>query len=214
MTDGISWIRLLRRAALCSAASVLGVVLLTGSAAAQPSAGRLGSPRMAHPGFLDRYADRLGLNEETRAKIRAVVETTHTSTESRETERVVLFAYMEQLLAADEPNETQVLVVSEKLGALERADRKDRLLALLAIRSLLTLEQREELLVIRKEPRRGHRRSSRLGPCSRDADRLCANAEPGRATLRCLEESWDKLSGHCHGMFQRAAPPALPPPAD
>ena len=213
MTDGASSIRPLRQAALWCAASALGVALLAGSAAAQPRAGPLGSPRMAQPGFLDRYADRLGLDEDTRATVRAVVETTHTSTESREMERVALFEHMEQLLAADEPNETQVLRVSEQLGALERADRKDRLLALLAIRSLLTLEQREELLEIGKEPRR-QRRGSRLGPCSRDADRLCAAAQPGRATLRCLEEHWDQLSRHCHGMFQKAASPAPAPPAD
>lgn len=191
----------------------MGAALLAGSAPAQPPAGRIGPPRIAHPGFMERYADRLGLDGDTRATIRAVVETTRSSMESRRAERALLFEQMEQLLAADEPDESQVMAVAEQLGALERADHKDRLLATLTIRSVLTPAQRDELLVIRKEPR-GHRRGSRLGPCSRDVDRLCADAEPGRATLRCLDESWEALSGHCQGMFERASLPAPPPAAD
>lgn len=213
MIDAARRSQRIRRAGLGPVASALAAALLASSAVAQPPEGRIGPPGMAHPGSLERHADRLGLDEEARVKIRAVVGTTHSSTQSREAERAALFERLEQLLKADEPDEAQVLQVAEQLGALELADHKDRLLAMLAIRSVLTPEQRVELLEIHKEPR-GRRRSSRLGPCSRDADRLCADAEPGRATLRCLDLSWDGLSGHCRRMFERTTPPARLAPAD
>lgn len=212
MTSAIARIdRLGRVAALSCIAALLGIALQVDGAGAQPPAGRHGPHALAHASFLERYADRLSLDEDTRATIRGVVNVTRSSTERRRVERKALFGRMEEMLAADQPDEPEVLLLVDQLGKLDLADHKDRMVAMLAIRSVLTPEQRAELLEIRKEPR-GHGRVSRLGPCSRDAARLCS--EPGRATLRCLDTSWDELSGHCQGMFESVSRPAPRAPGD
>jgi Spy/CpxP family protein refolding chaperone len=215
MTSSSSRIDRRGRAAALGLVASLAVSWLAGAAGAQPSAGRAGLVAPG-PSFVERYGDRLGLDEEARASIEGVVEVTRSTGEGRRAERHVIYERMDQLLAVDEPDEGKVLELVERLGILELADHKDRLLAMLAIRAVLTPAQRAELLAIRADPR-SFGRGPGLGPCNRDAARLCSQAEPGRGTLRCLDASWDELSGHCQAMFQnpsKPAPAAARAPAD
>lgn len=187
-------------------ALLLAVLLFSATAVAQPP--RPGTPLQ---GFVDRHMERLGLDAETRSIIHDVIEVTRSSTDLRRAERVGLTKRMQQLLAVDEPDEGAVLDIVAQLAELDGADQKDRVLALLAIRSVLTPEQRAELIEMRSEPRKP---PLRMGPCKLDAQRICSAASPGRATLRCLDESWDQLSGPCRGLFGVPGPSPPAPPAD
>jgi hypothetical protein len=90
---------------------------------------------------------------------------------------------------------------AEAIGELELEERKNRLRATLRIRALLTPEQREELVQIRKEER-GRRISRRMGACRDDVSRICPDAQPGRASVQCLSEHWDALSKECQSAFE------------
>lgn len=152
-----------------------------------------------HGDFIERSADRLGLDEQTRKKIAGIVESVRASQEEREPKLRAAHDRMQELLEADSPDAAAVMAQAEAIGALELASHKDRLMAMLAIRALLTPEQRAELVRIREE-RHGHEHRGR-GPCTRDIERLCSDAEPGHATLECLDAAWDRLSPFCRQLF-------------
>lgn len=168
-----------------------------------------------HPFFLERHAERLGLDEQARFTIRRIVERVREAREERRPKIQAAYEHMHELLAADQPDDAAVMAQAEVISALELADHRERLMAMLAIRSVLTPEQRAELLRIREERPDSGRRGP-PSPCARDVDRLCPDVAPGRATLRCLDASWDELSPRCSGLFGAGprpdAHPAGPPP--
>jgi Spy/CpxP family protein refolding chaperone len=163
------------------------------------------------PPFLEQQADRLGLDEQTRVLIFGIIERVREAHEARRPQIRAAHERMHELLAADQPDDAAVMAQAEAIGALELADHKDRLMAMLAIRTVLSPEQRAELVRIREERHgRGHRRPP--SPCARDLERLCSDAEPGQAALRCLDASWDALSPRCCAVFGVEPGSDAPPP--
>lgn len=179
--------------------------------------GRSGQPGRSGPGgpppgrFIEKQAKRLGLDDKTRSSIRAIADTSHAK--GKEIRKSLRQAHreMRNLLQQDAPNETNVLQQAEKIGMLQIEEQQNRLGAMLQIRALLTLEQRQEIIQLRKEDRphrrkRGRRRGrpgQAFRACRENMTQLCPDAEPGRSSLQCLSDHWDALSEECHALFER-----------
>jgi len=107
--------------------------------------------------ILERHAERLDLDDATRAKIREVAD------EGRDERRALhervraLRDELRGLLSADAPVESEVLAKAEEIGRAETVLEKERLRSMLAIRKLLTPAQRQELVEIHRERRERHR---------------------------------------------------------
>lgn len=108
-------------------------------------------------GFLEEHATRLGLNQETQTAIRQIID--KSQEESRDLFQKLREARlkMRDLLSQDTPDATAVMLQAEVLGEIEIKTRKHRLGTMLRIRALLTPEQRQELMRIRKELRQWKR---------------------------------------------------------
>lgn len=145
-----------------TAAQILVVwVLLAGLATpgiSQAESGRPpGKPGLRLDRFIVEHAERLGLDEKTLTAIRTIVDASREREEVLQGELHQAHAQMRALLSQETPDEAAVMRQAEAIGALEVAERKSRLQAMLGIRALLTPEQRQELIRIREEFR-VHRR--------------------------------------------------------
>ncbi len=119
--------------------------------------------------LLERYAERLGLDEKTRGAIREVTDAARVESEPLETELRQLHDGMRALLDADVPDAEQALAQADRIGAVETSLHKLRLRSMLRIRALLTPAQRQELVRIHEE-RRAERRRERAGPAPAPPD--------------------------------------------
>jgi Spy/CpxP family protein refolding chaperone len=152
--------RLVRRVGRLAAAG-LALALLPGAALAERSGGGRG-PKPSFDHLLERHAERLGLDDATQARIRAIADARREEGE-RLAERVrALHGEMRALLDQDAPDTDAVMRQAEAIGAAETEMHKQRLATLLEIRALLTPEQRRELVRIVEERKREH------GPGRRD----------------------------------------------
>ena len=143
-------------------------LLSTGAALAQPGPSHHRGPHHGGPPldrFVERHGDRLGLDEETRAAIDAIVERSRAEGEGLREEREAAYRELRSLLEQDMPDEAAVMRQADRTGEVGTRGRKHRLKTQLEIRALLTPEQRRQLVEIRKEERekwRG-RRAKREG---------------------------------------------------
>jgi Spy/CpxP family protein refolding chaperone len=135
---------------------LLGIALLA-------AAGVVPSARAEHRGkherpplddLLERHAERLGLDAETLASIRAVEDASHPEHERLADALHALRREMREKLGEDAPDREAVMALADRIGAAETELDKHRLSTLLEIRSLLTPEQRKELVEIFDERRR------------------------------------------------------------
>lgn len=110
-------------------------------------------------GMIDRYAERLGLDDGTRAKIREIAGESRRRGEAIKERLERAHDEMRGLLSRDAPDEAAVMRQAEVISALELEERKSRLRSMLRIRALLTPDQRAELVRIleRERPRRRDR---------------------------------------------------------
>jgi Spy/CpxP family protein refolding chaperone len=100
------------------------------------------------PDYLTRLEDRLeglGLDKETQTAIHTTIDAARA--ERRELRRQLGEAYgdLRALLEQDTPDEAAVLAQAEVIGTFETALRKHAMRTLLAVRALLTPEQRASL---------------------------------------------------------------------
>ena len=101
--------------------------------------------------MLEHHAERLGLDEATRAGIRTLAEASRPETEALEEQVHALREEMRGLLDQEQPDVDAVMRQADRIGAAEIELDKHRLRTLLAIRALLTPEQRRELVRIHEE---------------------------------------------------------------
>jgi len=139
-------------AALTAAALVLG----TGAGAAQPGPGPDGPDRPGIERMLEHNAERLHLDAATRERIRALAETGREQSEPQREALHALHDEMHALLTSDAPDSAAVLAKADEIGRAETELQKQRLRTMLAIRALLTPEQRRELVKIHEEFRAEH----------------------------------------------------------
>ena len=180
-------------------------VLLTALTA--PGIGRAGAERpprdaSARPDrFITEYAERLGLDQETLAAIRTIVEASRAHGETLRTELQQAYVQMRALLSQEVPDEAAVMRQADAIGALELAARKQRLQVMLRIRALLTPAQRQELIRLQETwPRR--RKPDFVPACQAESTDFCPDVAPGRPHLECLYEHMAELSEACRTAIQ------------
>ena len=162
-----------------------------------------------HPGhFIEKQAERLGLDDQTRQRIRQIADESHTRGQTIQESLRQTHTEMRQLLEQDMPDEAAVLQQAEKIGKLRTDKQKNRLTAMLQIRALLTPAQRQTLTELRREdrpPRRDRRGKGRwrVDVCRQEISTHCPDAEPGRASLQCLLDNWEKLAEDCQSFLDR-----------
>ena len=179
--------------------SLLLIVALATASSARPPWGR----GQAHgpDGLLEEHVDQLGLDEQTREAIRDVVRESRESNEELRDELRGLHREMKDALSQDAPDESAVMLLADRIGLLETSLHKHRLAAMLAIRSALTPEQREQLAELRGEER-GRHLEPLADACQDDALRLCPAAEGRFERMQCMREHRDEVSDACREAFQ------------
>ena len=176
---------------------------LTTPGLSHADAERLRRDSGSHPGrFIDEYAERLGLEAETVAAIRTIVEATHQQNKALGAELHQAYTHMRTLLSEEMPDETTVMQQADAIGAIELAARKNRLQAMLRIRALLTPAQRQELLRLQGESSTMRGRFDSIRACQADSANLCPDAASGRARLQCLRDHFEELSETCRTALQ------------
>ena len=151
--------------------------------------------------FIAKYAERLGLDEETLGTIRTIVAASRVQEETLRAELRQAQAQMRTLLSQEVPNAAAVMQQADAIGALELASRKQRLQVMLRIRALLTPAQRQELMRL-QETWHTRRRPAIMQACQAESTDLCPDAAPGRPHLECLYEHMAELSEACRIAIQ------------
>jgi Spy/CpxP family protein refolding chaperone len=151
--------------------------------------------------FIAEYAERLGLDQQTLATIRTLVEASRSQAETLRAELRQAYAHMHALLSQEAPSEAAVMQQADAIGALELAARKQRLQVMLQIRALLTPAQRQELVRL-QETWNTRRRAEIMPACQAESTALCPDAAPGRLQLACLYEHMAELTETCRTALQ------------
>jgi len=163
---------------LSAGALVLSLsTLLAGIAlAGGPMGGPMGGPGGPHHGpegrphggpdigmMMEHNAERLGLSDETIAKIRDISDASRKGREGLEKDLDARSDELRKLLDQDAPDRSAVMAKADAIGALKTKLRKSQLEAMLDVRALLTPEQRKELTKLHEErrDRRQERREMR-----------------------------------------------------
>jgi len=157
--------RRIRRLALAAiVAAVPAAATLSSVAHAQapgepgpPPPGDARGPGRRPPPFadmLERNAERLGLDEKTRAEVRSIADAAREESRRLEDGLRVLHDELRKLLDQPTPDLEAALQQADRIGAAETELHKLRLRTMLQIRGLLTPEQRQELVRIHEERRR------------------------------------------------------------
>jgi len=120
--------------------ALTGVSSLTTSAFARPWGP--GADRLTR---LGERIDSLGLDDQTRTQIHTTIDGAQTTLSDLRSQLHDAHKNLRALLAQAIPDENAVLTQSEAIGSLETAYRKQTLSTLLAVRALLTPEQRASL---------------------------------------------------------------------
>lgn len=185
--------------ALCSGFAVL---LPQSSIAAPPH----GGPRFGGGPHFERlyeeHAEELGLDPETIAAIRAIVDSSEERAKELEAQSVRAHDALRALLSEDLPDESTVMKATDEVGRIETQLRKHRLATMLRIRALLTPEQRERLVEFRRSRDSEEGRGELREACQPDVERLCADAESGWARMRCLRENQAEVSEECQSAIE------------
>jgi Spy/CpxP family protein refolding chaperone len=172
-----------------------------------PGVSRAGAERLprdtrARPDrFLAEYAERLGLDQQTLATIRTLVEASRAQAETLRVELRQAYAQMRALLSQEVPSEAAVMQQADAIGTLELAARKQRLQVMLQIRALLTPAQRQELVRL-QEIWHTRRRADIMPACQVESTEFCPDAAPGRSQLACLYEHMAELTETCRTAIQ------------
>lgn len=106
--------------------------------------------------WLRHLTDKLDLDDDTRASVRALIDAGRERTRDARKELQAARTQIHGLLQADQPDEAEVLAQVERIGALRTALHKQRMQTMLRVRALLNPEQRATLLEM-FEKRRGKR---------------------------------------------------------
>ena len=175
---------------------VVSSFFISAAALARPPFG--GPPGPPGPdGLIEEHAERLGLDDEARAAIRAIVDASHERAAKLHEDHREARRALRDLLSQGLPDKATVMQQAEALGRIETEMTKHRLRTLLRIRALLTPEQREEMMAIHRE-RHGDGGPEMLGEdCAGDLEKLCPDAGSPFDRMECLHEHADHVSEGC-----------------
>jgi Spy/CpxP family protein refolding chaperone len=127
----------------------------TGATATKPKPAPGKKPAVApmpYPGGLvERNAARIGVDDATIKKMRATFDGAKKDGDALRKKIGVEQTTLRQMMEKDVPDEAAVMAQADKIGALGADLRKSQLRAILAVRGMLTPEQRAEVAKIRAE---------------------------------------------------------------
>ena len=131
---------------------LMSIALLASTAMAQQRNRRASTPGGSAEGrIMKRNAEALGLSEEVIAKIDAVIEAgTAEETKIRE-QTTAAISELNEILKENLPSEKELLAAADKIGKSASASRRLKMKSLIEMRSLLTPEQREKFMELRKK---------------------------------------------------------------
>jgi Spy/CpxP family protein refolding chaperone len=130
------------------------VLWMVGIAEARPGGG-CGPKHGGEP--LQRYIDALDLDSPTREKVQEILDASKQERAGFRARIRPEFERMRNLLDQDEPDEAAVMQQVEKIGLIKIEGRKAMLGTLLRVRALLTPEQRETLMEMKRQEREKRR---------------------------------------------------------
>ena len=192
---------------LALALGLIGI-LVAGPALAR---GGFGHGRGGHGSFIvKKHAERLGLDDARIQAIEDVVAQSREKTADVRQQLHAVHAALRELLRQDTPDEAAVMAKADELTALKGQLRKAKLASMIKVRSMLTPEQRAELVKIMderqaaKEERRTQRQALIGAACAEDIAKFCPDTEAGPARGACLREHRGELSDACQGAMRHA----------
>jgi Spy/CpxP family protein refolding chaperone len=139
----------------------LGVFLLAGAVHAQVSLGPRVGPGVAEVRLVERNSEKLGLDEKTLAAVKKLATETTKREEKLNTALRNARLAMRDLLDSPLPAEKDLMAGSDAITKATSEIQRDELKTTLALRALLTGEQRTQLIELRKEPPPPRRRRPR-----------------------------------------------------
>jgi Spy/CpxP family protein refolding chaperone len=141
---------------------ILGAVavalLLSGAAAAQVTLGPRVGPGTAEVRLVERNAERLKLDEKTLAAVQALGAEASAEDEKLNKQLRDERLKLRDLLSEELPEEAALMKQSQLVSKLGADIQKLQMQTTLRVRKLLTVEQRKELLELRKNVRQPRRR--------------------------------------------------------
>jgi Spy/CpxP family protein refolding chaperone len=189
------------------AVAALAALLAGLAAVAVATSGRAGEPpgRNAWKGppgsIVHRHAGRLGLRGAALAEIEQIVRESGERDAALQQQIDAARERMRTMLDAD-ADAVAVLAQAEALGALESEARKNRLTAVMQIRTHLDARQRAEVQHIHDEELAAeHGRGSAAAACARELA-ACPQSSSARQRLACLEARWSELGAGCRGALE------------
>jgi protein CpxP len=175
---------------------------VAGASFARPGFGPPDSDR--DPGaFIEQNAEALGLDQATLDKIRTIVAKSKDEGDALHAQLSELHQGMKALLDQDSPDESAVMQQIDRIGAAETEMHKHRVHTMLAIRALLTPEQREKMTQLRDDSR-GRWKQALMEDCKSDLASLCPDAGDRWSQKQCLAEHSDTVSPACQAAMQAA----------
>ena len=139
-------------------------------------------PASEEPSIFAEAAEPLGLTPDQVTKLERLSAESHEHASMLRAERRALQGELNDLLRQDEPSIDDVMAYADELGVLDTRIRKHHLASLLAVRAVLTPEQRRDVLVVVKQindRRRAERERASAGAETAAAEAGTAAAQAG-----------------------------------
>lgn len=152
-------------------------------------------------GVLARIADRLELDDATRAEIRTLIEASFEDSEELRADRREVREVLRSYLSEPEPDYRAVLLYADEISDIEKELRRTRVTALLDIRERLTPKQREELVQMRNEFFDDGAAALET-QCAPEIESLCPDRRMGSGLIVCLARQREQLSETCRSGLQ------------
>jgi Spy/CpxP family protein refolding chaperone len=131
---------------------LMGIVFLASTTMAQQRSRRSTTPGgLAEGRLMKRKAKEIGLSEETVAKIDAAIEAGKAEEEKIREGNMAAIAELNEMLATNLPTEKKLMAAADKVGENAAKSRALKMKSVIEMRSLLTSEQLEKFMEIRKK---------------------------------------------------------------
>ncbi len=131
---------------------LISIALLASTAMAQQRSGRSVNPGGPAEGrLMTKKAEEIGLSEETVAKIEAAIEAGKAEEAKLREENKDALDKLSEVLLKNLPSEKELMAASDKVGEFASKSRAYKMKSVIAMRSLLTPEQLEKFMELRKK---------------------------------------------------------------
>ena len=131
---------------------LMSIALLVSTAMAQQRARRSATPSgFAEGRLMKKKATEIGLSEEDVAKLDTVIEAVKAEEEKIRESSKTAIDELNEILAKNLPSEKELMAASNKVGENASKSRALKMKSVIQIRSLLTPEQLEKFMEIRKK---------------------------------------------------------------